>query len=451
MTAVAEPVRAWNNGTPVHSRSPAAQRRLRNLALVIATTVALVVHVAAFTRAAPDPNAADGPSYLERAQNLADGRGFVAAVPIAASVQHAAHRPTAPDTLRTPGYPVLIAAAIVLGIPLAAVIALQHLLVVGMTVLVFVVAERVTGRWQGAFAASMLLAVFPPLISTAQQYMSDVVAAAVILAAMLAAWRAAEGMTGWAVVGGVLAGAATLIRPIALFWFVPLAIVVAIRSRRTAIVLVLAALVLPAAWIMRNERVTGVATISSIGGENLLFFRAAGAMVVANAPPGFGFIALQRQSGFYRNSDTWKIRLADQALDELRHDGVDPFQLPHALLARKYSELAIRVLLRHIPETLELTCSALIEIFIGPFFYHFGPGGIGIGLLVLVLVCRGLWHVERTFGLLLAVTIAYFALMAAGPEAEVRFAIAFAPAYAIAFGVGLTSPHASRDGMSGPS
>lgn len=422
-----------------------ADRRWRALALVGVTALALAIQTAAFMRSPPNPGAGDGPTYIEPAQNLARGLGFVAAAPLAANVHHTPVRSSAPDTLRTPGYPLLLAAALVLGLPLAAVVALQHLLVVGMTLVVFLVTERMAGRWSSAFAAAILMALFPPLIGTSppymgatHEYMTDVVGAAVILAAMLAAWRAAQGMTGWAVAAGLLSGAATLVRPIALLWFVPLAIVIATRARRAAVVFTIAAVLLPGAWIARNQRATGVATISSIGGENLLFFRASGALVVADSPPGFGFFALQRQTGFYRNADAWKARLARQAYAEMRRDGLEPLRLPHAVLAQRYSQLAARILLRHIPETIELACSALIEIFLGPFIYPFGSFGIVIGLYVFAAAGIGLWHLERTFRILSIVTICYFSLMAAGPEAEIRFAIAFVPAYAIAFGAGIT-------------
>ena len=180
-----------------------ADRRLRALALVVVTALALAIQTAAFMSSLPDPRAGDGPTYIEPAQNLASGRGFVAAAPLAASVHHTPLRSSAPDTLRTPGYPLLLATALVLGLPLAAVVALQHLLVVGMTLVVFLVTERMGGRWSSAFAAAIFMALFPPLIGTSppymgatHEYMTDVVGAAVILAAMLAAWRAAQGVTG---------------------------------------------------------------------------------------------------------------------------------------------------------------------------------------------------------------------------------------------------------------
>src|SRR4029077_2494182 len=81
--------------------------------------------------------------------------------------------------------------------------------------------------------------------------------------------------------------------------------------------------------------------------------------------------------------------------------------------------------------------SALIEIFIGPFLYPLGSFGIVIGLFVFAAACIGLRRLEPTFRILTIVTICYFTLMAAGPEAEIRFAIAFVPAYAIAFGAGI--------------
>src|SRR5258706_3612022 len=116
-------------------------------------------------------------------------------------------------------------------------------------------------------------------MGTTHQYMTDVVAAAVILAAMLAAWRAAQGMTGWAVAAGLLSGAATLVRPIALLWFVPLAIVIATRSRRAAGAFPIAAGLLPGACVARNPRSTRGGTIQLVRGKKRRVFRASGSIV----------------------------------------------------------------------------------------------------------------------------------------------------------------------------
>jgi hypothetical protein len=260
----------------------------------------------------------------------------------------------------------------------------------------------------------------------------------------------------WAAAAGLLSGYATLVRPIALFWFVPLAAILAWRTRRGAVIFLAAALVLPGAWVWRNYRATGVATLCSIGGENLLFYRAAGVLVIADKPPGFGLFALQRQTGFYHLVERWKPRLAQRAFDAMQRDGIDPGTAPHALIARYYGRLAVPIILHHPRETLELAFSALLENFTGAFAVY-GKFGLAFGIFALVAVVCGLPRLDPLLRAMLAVTIVYFAAMASGVEASDRFAIPFAPAYAIAFGAGadrLLAPAAalaSRPGRAGPS
>jgi len=410
---------------------------LRRLALLAALVVTLAFHFRSFTSSLPNPNAADGASYLAPALNLAGGRGFVAPDPISYCVHGLPNRPDAPDTLRTPGYPLFLAAVLALGLPPAAAIVLQHLLVALLTVALFLVTERLTGRWQAALPAALLLGTFPPLTTSAQQYMTEVLTTVAVLATLVATWRAARGSIGWAAAAGLLSGCATLIRPIALFWFLPLALVLAWRARRTLPLFLLAALVLPGAWVVRNYRATGVATISSIGGDNLLFFRAAGALVVHDQTPGFGFFALQRQFGFYRNSDRARARLAQEVFAELRSEGIEPRTASHAVLARHYGRFAVPILLHHLPETLELSFSAMVELFVGPYLYIGGTEGALFALFVLAAAVYGLTKLDKTFAAVAALTIAYFAVMAAGPESGPRFAVPFEPPYAIAFGAGV--------------
>jgi len=240
------------------------------------------------------------------------------------------------------------------------------------------------------------------------------------------------------VAAGLLSGAATLTVRLPLLWFVPLAIVIATRSRRAAVAFTIAAVLLPGAWIARNQRATGVATISSIGGENLLFFRASGALVVADSPPGFGFFALQRQTAFFETPTPGRHGWPGRHTRRCERDGLEPLRLPHAVLAQRYSQLATRILLRHNSGDDRVGLQRLDRDIHRTFQYPLGKHRIVIGLFVFAAACIGLWQLERTFRILSIVTVCYFTLMAAGPEAEIRFSIAFAPAYAIAFGAGIT-------------
>jgi 4-amino-4-deoxy-L-arabinose transferase-like glycosyltransferase len=360
-----------------------------------------------------------------------------------------------PETLRTPGYPLFLAAIIALHLPLQSAIWIQHLMVVALAAAVFLFVGVVLRRPVAALVAGLLMATNPALTGWAHQYMSDVPACAVIVAALFCFQRRA-------VAAGLLTGLATLIRPIAVGWFVPLAAILALRSWRRALVFAAAALVLPAAWIARNYAVSGVATISSIGGENLLFYRAGSVLALEDKPLLYRLTALQQQSGFWNAREHLKPRLANLAYAEMRADGIDPLQASYAVISRYYGRLGWRILRQHIPETAELGVSALIEMFFVTYerdaerFTSSWLLDLTVVFCVLLFAaaCIGIAVLRRDdpqLALFLAVTIAYFALMAAGGEAEVRFAIPFAPAYAIAAGVGIEHCLARRDGSSGPS
>ena len=108
---------------------------------------------------------------------------------------------------------------------------------------------------------------------------------ALVVAAVCAAWAGMQSQQriaamSWCAAAGLLAGATALVRPIAVALGVPLAIAVLIgadrRWRIAAAALLLAVFsVLPVSWTIRNARETGVATLSSLAGINLLHFRAA--------------------------------------------------------------------------------------------------------------------------------------------------------------------------------
>src|SRR6185369_1700219 len=77
---------------------------------------------------------------------------------------------------------------------------------------------------------------------------------------------------------GLATGALVLIRPVAILWFVVIAIYFWLR--RIVIAFTIAALLLPVAGGLRNKARTGVFTIASVAGTNMLMHRAAGALAI---------------------------------------------------------------------------------------------------------------------------------------------------------------------------
>jgi 4-amino-4-deoxy-L-arabinose transferase-like glycosyltransferase len=198
----------------------------------------------------------DEREYLALARSVASGRGFA---------YDASHQTgMAQQFGRAPGYPLLIA---VIGPPAAEVTSTptrvktaQSFLGAGVVWLIGLIAWRSLGPRAGIIAAAGA-AVYPPLVWMCAYVLSETlfsaIALATVLALDLAMHRARTHRAGaaGALAAGLLAGAATLVRPVMLF-FLPLALLWMVRRRPAlAIAFVAAALAVILPWTARNYRV----------------------------------------------------------------------------------------------------------------------------------------------------------------------------------------------------
>lgn len=136
----------------------------------------------------------------------------------------------------------------------------QSLIGAAVVWLVALIAARTLGR-RAAVAAAAIAAVYPPLVWMCAYVLSETLfslaalaAATALDAAMLRARSHRAGAAGM-IAAGLLAGAATLVRPVMLF-FLPLALLWILRRRPALAVAFLAAaaaVILP--WTARNYRV----------------------------------------------------------------------------------------------------------------------------------------------------------------------------------------------------
>ncbi len=135
---------------------------------------------------------------------------------------------------------------------------------------------------------------------------------------------------------------AILTRPIALY--LPLVVVAMFlfRHGRLAVLAAfsIAALLAPGTWIVRNYLRSGVATLSSIEGENLLLYRAGGAIVVADKSPQAAVFALQKQFGFYREALHIRRPLLEEAWRDAAAEGHHLDTANHAQLSRYYASVS---------------------------------------------------------------------------------------------------------------
>lgn len=199
----------------------------------------------------------DEREYLALAQSVTAGRGFT---------YPPGHRTgTAQQFGRAPGYPLFLAT---IGVPdgevpstPARVKIVQSFIGALVVWIIGLIAGRALGG-RAAIAAASIAAVYPPLVWMCAYVLSETLFSLVALGTTLvldaAMQRARAHRAGGAgtLVAGLLAGAATLVRPVMLFFF-PLALTWILRRRRPALAVafLVAALAVVLPWAARNYRV----------------------------------------------------------------------------------------------------------------------------------------------------------------------------------------------------
>jgi hypothetical protein len=176
-----------------------------------------------------------------------------------------------PELRRPPGYALFAAATIVaLGEELRSLIFVQHLLGVATAMSTYLLGRLTFGRAAG-LAAGLMVALNGALVLSGQSIMTETLFAALVIATLLALLLAGRSRRwGWALLAGLLLGAAALTRPVAqaLVVLAPLAFLVYTRRpwpivRGTGLVGIGFGLVL-VPWMVRNLSEHG--TLSAAGG-----------------------------------------------------------------------------------------------------------------------------------------------------------------------------------------
>ena len=393
----------------------------RDLSIVFA--VAFIANFAYFIFSSGDFYYPDSFTYLAPARSLLHGAGFLNNFGL-------------PDTVRTPGYPLLLVLFAAHTLP---IIILQHLANVALAVLIYVFVITRSGSRLMALVASLIFAIDVPTIHYANKILSETLFTVLLYGVFVMTLQRRR-----LPLIAILAGALVLVRPIALFYFLPLAILLAIWRipiRQLAIFVALA-LALPLGWAVRNRVRTGVFTVSSIGSMNLLNHRAAGALAIEDAGEDFTKDLLDEQNGLQEDAD-------DAVQKALNVD--DAAEVPVAVRARFYSSYAMRVIAHHPVAFVELTIRGL---FVNLFDSDWDAVGIestlspeviklAVGIqpvIVFVFAAVGaidLWRRDRALALMIIITVVYFIGISAGSEAEARFRVPVVPQLAIAAAAGV--------------
>src|SRR5258706_2962162 len=395
-------------------------RRLIDIAIVAA--ISLATNFLYFACTAADYFFPDSCTCLAPAGNLLHGLGFT-------------NRNGLIETIRTPGYPLFLAA---FGLHVVPVIVFQHLLNAALAVAIYVLVMRRLGSRFIALTAAILFAIDTPTLHYANKILTETLFTAILFAVFVLVVY-----TRKLPLAGLLTGVLVLIRPVAIVYFVVVMICLVLRRvrLRTIAVYVALALVLPAGWQLRNFHHTGVFTISSIGGINLLTHRAAGALAIED-DGDFDSDLSDEMQGLRADADT-EI--------EARLHIPDAEELPDAVRGKYYSQIARRVLRQHPRGAVMLTLRGLlVNLFdsrweamsiVSRFPEEIVRRGLDVfTAFVFVFAVIGvvaLWRRDRDLAVAIAGTVVYFLLISAGGEAESRFRVPVVPQYVIAAACGL--------------
>ncbi|HEX3582757.1 MAG TPA: hypothetical protein VH087_13400 [Thermoanaerobaculia bacterium] len=401
--------------------------RRASLDLAFLAALTLLTNFVYFAYSNGDYFFPDSRTYIEPAQSMLAGRGFVRAGGII-------------ETFRTPGYPLFL----MLFRSVTTVVVVQHLMNVALAMAIYLFARQRFSRGV-AIAAAVLFALDTPTILYANKVLTETLFTAVLFALIWlvlgeshAAKRRVRGVPVAMTVAGLLAGALVLIRPAAILYFAVVAIVF-VRRRRIAI-FVIASLLLPLGWAARNKARTGVFAISDVAGINMLLHRAAPSLAIFD-DYAFDDALKDRQNELSADADTEIERTLHIAsagdLNPAQHAKwfgrigrrialQHPFGLAVVLIRGVFvnlfdSDAEATTMLSSVPES-------LLQIALDVWTH-------AIALLALA----GIWLIrkrDRTLSLFFALTVAYFVVISAGSEAEARFRVPIVPVIAISAAIG---------------
>jgi hypothetical protein len=411
--------------------------RRERLDLILVIAVAAVANFVYLVASNGDFFYPDSFTYLKPAANLLHGLGLVDARGAA-------------ETLRTPGYPLLLA---LFGTHVLPVIVLQHMLNVALAAGIYLFVFQRLGNRSGALTASILFAIDTPTIHYANKILSETVFTAMLAVVFVLALR-----RSMLPLIGLLCGVLVLVRPIAIGYFAVLALYFVLcvdrlqpaRDRLKPVLhLALFALALPMGWAVRNWYHTGVFTVSSIGGINMLTYRAAGAL------------AIEDGGDFHADITDEQNGLSEDADDEIQQSlhVPDAQELSNAVRSQYYARFAWRVVSQHPFAFVQLGVRGLLINFfdsdwdamaivspLHPSTIETTVGALPIIVFVFsVIGVLALWRSDRPLALLIALTVVYFLGISAGGEAEARFRVPVMPQMVIAAAAGV---EAVRRGIS---
>jgi hypothetical protein len=387
----------------------------------------------------PSNSYPDTPSYIGPAENLLAGKGFTGSDFALAGINVDSNG--VPETLRTPGYPLLIALFLWAHVGLKGLIVFQHLLRVLIIVGTVAFTFKANRSRQVALLTGILLVIDLPLLEAANALLTEMLFTAVVATVCWFLWEEAQtsDTPGLRLLGaGLLAGASVLVRPITLLFFAPACLFLLLTRPRLKVwaVLVFACgfACLPVGWAGRNQRAIGRFTVTTISGFSALQFKAAGSL------------AGERPGKFQPNFEAAQKELEACACREIEHLLARACsQITPAERSDNYSRLARQIVWQHPYGFLRssLHGAAVLMLDGGATTLKVvlktsGPAAMHLSIFytmpIFLLFLWGLgrlWKIDRTLFWLAACVLGYFVLLSAGPESDARFRAPMVPLYVL--------------------
>lgn len=380
---------------------------------------------------------ADSPTYIAPARGLLAGEGLAYRTP---------EGDWLPEYSRTPGYPAFLALSYAIRDSNSTPIILQKLLVAAMLIgWIWWLIARVGLGPRAALVGGLVCAVDPAVLHQANHLMTETLYTAILLAGFAVLWEAGVRRSILlAAAAGVLAAVSTLTRPISLLLFVPWGAYCVFANRKEwragaaqALAVSLVAVIPVLMWMSRNQRLSGVFSLSSISGTNMLLWRGAG--------------VLAEKEGITFEQARVVLR-AKEAEELARVEGELGRKLNGMELGAMRSRLGVEIIKSEPMHTATVAAKGGLRMFFGPAL----PERIGdpSGLVskaihalqylhaavLAFLAAAGFWLCWRrpdcrNFAMLAGVTVAYLFVMSLGPEAYSRFRVPVLPLMAAGVGV----------------
>lgn len=246
---------------PAPVAAPDAARAGRLLALVVVLAIAAHLHLgAALGTDVLTPIRADAAEYVSYGYNLRE-HGTYSRQP---SWRPGWSGPVAPDAMRQPGYPLLLAILLSDGVDRAfldRVVLLQALMGVLAVLLAYALARQLFG-FGASIAVALLVALTPHLVTATTYVLTESLFTLLLTAFLLLLARTLapeRGSLAWAFAAGLLLGATALVRPTTVHLPLLLAPLLALMLRRAgpAVALLAGFALAYAPWIVRNELAIG--------------------------------------------------------------------------------------------------------------------------------------------------------------------------------------------------